>query len=87
MTASKAPPPGGPLKDDVAGGRGPAARRQAGHPPKFYTKAQVAGMLGVSPRSVQRWIACGDLAAHRFGGTVRIAETDLRVFVASHRSD
>jgi excisionase family DNA binding protein len=87
VTAREARPHGGPLKDDVGGGRGAAPCRQAGQPLKFYTKAEVAGMLGVSPRSVQRWIVCGDLAVHRFRGAVRIAETDLRVFVASHRQD
>ena len=45
---------------------------------RFYTVAQVADLLGVSSRSVRRWIAESDLRAHRFGRQVRISETDLR---------
>jgi excisionase family DNA binding protein len=51
----------------------------------FYTVAAVADLLVVSPRSVRRWIAEGDLRAHRFGRGVRISETDLRAFVEEGR--
>ena len=53
---------------------------------RFYTVAQVADMLGVSPRSVRRWTAESDLRAHRFGRQVRISETDLRAFVEAGRT-
>jgi excisionase family DNA binding protein len=53
---------------------------------RFYTVAQVAELLGVSIRSVRRWIAQGDLRAYRFGRQVRISETDLRLFVDEGRS-
>jgi excisionase family DNA binding protein len=53
---------------------------------RFYTVAQVAEMLGVSIRSVRRWIAQGDLRAHRFGRQVRISEVDLRTFVEGGRT-
>ena len=36
-------------------------------------------------RTILRWIAAGELVAHRFGASVRIAEADLRAFVALHR--
>jgi excisionase family DNA binding protein len=62
-----------------------AARRQAGQPLRFYTKAEVADMLGVSLRSVQRWIDSRGLVAHRLGAAVRISEPDLRAFLALHR--
>jgi excisionase family DNA binding protein len=59
-------------------------RRYRDNQIKFFTIAEVAERLRVSTRTVRRWIA-GDLVAHRFGGVVRIAETDLRAFLALHR--
>jgi len=53
---------------------------------RFYSVEQVADFLEVSMRSVRRWIADGDLPAHRFGRAVRIAETDLKAFVAEGRT-
>ena len=52
---------------------------------KFYTVDQIADALGVSTRSVRRWIKQEKLVAHHFGGAVRIAETDLNAFIAQHR--
>jgi len=54
-------------------------------PTKFYTVDQVAGALGVSTRSVRRWIKQRKLIAHHFGAAVRIAEADLKAFIAVHR--
>jgi hypothetical protein len=34
---------------------------------------------------VRRWIDAGDLVVHRVGAIVRIAEPDLRAFLALHR--
>jgi excisionase family DNA binding protein len=46
---------------------------------RYLTKAQVAELLGVSKRTVQRWIASGRLRAVRLGrNTVRIAEDTLK---------
>jgi excisionase family DNA binding protein len=45
-------------------------------------------MLRVATRTVRRWITAGELVAHRLGSngnTVRIAEPDLRAFLAIHR--
>jgi excisionase family DNA binding protein len=53
---------------------------------KFFTINEVAELLVVSPRTVRRWIKGGDLVAHRFGTAVRIAESDLKAFIA-HRRD
>ena len=53
---------------------------------RFYTVAQVADLLAVSTRSVRRWIARGELLAHKFGHQIRIAELDLRAFVEWRRS-
>jgi excisionase family DNA binding protein len=54
--------------------------------PKFFTIAQVAELLEVSTRTVRRWIDTGVLVTHRFGGVVRVAEHDLRAFLAQHRA-
>jgi excisionase family DNA binding protein len=54
--------------------------------PKFFTVKQVAEALGISPRTVWRWIKNRELAVHRFRGSVRVAETDLNAFLAAHRS-
>jgi excisionase family DNA binding protein len=51
----------------------------------FFTIADVAERLNVSGRTVRRWIEAGDLVVHRVGGIVRIAEGDLRAFLALHR--
>jgi excisionase family DNA binding protein len=53
--------------------------------PKYHTIKAVAEVLDVSPRTVRRWIANGDLIVHRIHGVVRIAEGDLRAFLALHR--
>ena len=54
---------------------------------RFYTVAQVAELLAVSTRSVRRWIAAGELLAHKFGRRVRIAEVDLHGFLHQHRGE
>jgi len=54
-------------------------------PTKFYTVEQVAGVLGVCTRSVRRWIKQKKLIAHHFGAAVRIAEVDLKAFIAENR--
>jgi len=51
----------------------------------FLTIAEVAESLNVSTRTVRRWIDAGDLVVHRVGAIVRIAEPDLRAFLALHR--
>jgi excisionase family DNA binding protein len=65
----------------------PPRRRQQGEAIKFFTIAEVAEHLGVCSRTVRRWIAAGDLVVHRVGGVIRIAEGDLRAFLAAHRGD
>jgi excisionase family DNA binding protein len=52
---------------------------------EFFTIAEVAERLRVSTRTVRRWIESGDLIAHRPGGIVRVAENDLRTFLAMNR--
>jgi len=61
--------------------------RQATQPGevRFYTIAEVAKLLAVSSRTVRRAIDRKELVAHHFGKAVRIAESDLRTFVAGRR--
>jgi acetyl-CoA/propionyl-CoA carboxylase biotin carboxyl carrier protein len=44
------------------------------------TPRQVAEVLGVTPRTVQRWIASGRLAATRVGGRERVSRSSLAAF-------
>ena len=60
-------------------------RRHQRDPMNFYTIAEVAELLAVTTRTIRRWIKAGDLVAHRMGGVVRIADDDLRAFLALHR--
>jgi excisionase family DNA binding protein len=60
-------------------------RRHRNNEIKFFTIPEVAECLNVSTRTVRRWIERGELVAHHFGATLRIAETDLRAFLAQHR--
>ncbi len=52
---------------------------------KFYSVPQVAELLGVSERSVWRWLDQRELIAHRFGRSVCISEEHLRAFLAKNR--
>lgn len=54
-------------------------------PIQFFTVAEVADTVEVSVRTVRRWIKSGELVAHHFGTAVRIAESDLKAFLAQHR--
>jgi excisionase family DNA binding protein len=60
-------------------------RRHRDNQIKFFTIAEVAERLHVATRTVRRWIKADDLVVHRVGGVVRIAESDLRAFLALHR--
>ncbi len=54
-------------------------------PTKFFTMEQIADCLGVSPRTVRRWIDDELLVAHRIKGVVRISEADFAAFLAARR--
>jgi len=54
---------------------------------KFYTIEQVAEILELSARSVRRLIDDHKLPIHRFGHAVRVADADLRAFIAVQRVD
>ncbi len=63
----------------------PDRRRSANSLPRYHAIKTVTDALDVSTRTVRRWIATGDLTVHRVNGVVRIAEADLRAFLALHR--
>ena len=52
---------------------------------KYYRIEAVAEALDVSPRTVRRWIANGNLIAHRVDRVVRVGDMNLRTFLAPHR--
>jgi excisionase family DNA binding protein len=71
---------------DGATPRKPADRGQTGcRAMRFFTVNEVAEIVGVSVRTVRRWITSRDLVAHHIGAVVRIAENDLKAFLAQHR--
>jgi len=72
-------------KPKFSASRRTPARGDGREPMQFFTVAQVAEFFEVSTRSVRRWIKSRKLVAHYFGAAVRIAETDLRAFMAVHR--
>jgi excisionase family DNA binding protein len=53
---------------------------------RFMSVEETAEQLAVSTKTIRRWIARGQLHYHRFGRQIRIAEEDLRAFVAIARS-
>ena len=53
--------------------------------PEFHPVENVADKLDVSPRHVRRLIDRGLIPVHRFGRAVRIADDDLRRYLASTR--
>jgi excisionase family DNA binding protein len=84
MTSRAQSPSDGDMEAAAFGHVG-GRRRSGSGLPKYHTIKAVAEALDVSPRTVRRWIANGDLIVHRVDGVVRIAESDLRAFLALHR--
>jgi len=52
---------------------------------KFYSINEIAELLDLSSRTVRRAIERKELIAHKLGRAVRIAEGDLKAFIARHR--
>ena len=51
----------------------------------FLSPRQIADRLGVSRRTVDRYIARGELRASRFGKLVRVAESEVLTFIRRHQ--
>ena len=82
---SRTQTPGDSDTEAAAFGHARGRRHRGSGLPKYFTIKAVAEALDCSPRTVRRWIAKGDLVVHRIDGVVRIAEGDLRAFLALHR--
>ena len=82
---SRTQPPSDSDAEAAALGHVRGRRHRSSGLPKYYAIKAVAESLDVSIRTVRRWIANGDLVVHRVDGVVRIAEGDLRAFLAQHR--
>lgn len=63
----------------------PAALASAPLPQPLLTKAQIADILGLSPRSVDNLISRRHLACIRFGRSVRIHPDDLARLIERRR--
>jgi excisionase family DNA binding protein len=50
--------------------------------PRLLSVKQAADIIGVSTRTVRRWIAAQELPFHRLGRQIRLAEHDLAAFLA-----
>ena len=56
------------------------------NPTRLLTLNEAATLLAVSPKTLQRLVARGDLAVIRVGSSLRFSTSDLEAFVARHRS-
>jgi excisionase family DNA binding protein len=52
---------------------------------RFLTLKDVATSLGVSIKSLRRWIDAGELRVHRLGRQLRVSEEDLNSFLGQRR--
>ncbi len=52
---------------------------------RFYSLEEVAERLGISERTVRRWIKAGDLPAYQPGREYRIRSTDLEEFLEQRK--
>lgn len=54
--------------------------------PRLYSVTEISEALGVSTKTVRRWIDAGELAVHHLGRAVRISGEDLDDFLSARRS-
>jgi len=47
---------------------------------KFYTKKEAAAVLGVNPKTIERWLLSGKLKGAKLGKAWRISEDDIHTF-------
>jgi excisionase family DNA binding protein len=52
---------------------------------RWLTVGEVAERLRCSARTVRRRITLGELTAFKFGGSVRVQESDLQAFIKNSR--
>ena len=51
----------------------------------WLSTADAAKALGITPRTLYRFINQGDLAAYRFGRVIRVKREDVEAFIESSR--
>ena len=51
----------------------------------WLSTADAAKALGITPRTLYRFINQGDLAAYRFGRVIRVKRVDVDAFIESSR--
>ena len=55
--------------------------------PEWLSSAEAARLLGVTTRTLYRFIDLGELPAYRFGRVIRLQALDVFAFIDSHRID
>lgn len=53
--------------------------------PRLLSIDEVAQQLGVSTKTIRRWLLAGYLSCHRLGRQIRIAEDELAAFIRNSR--
>ena len=51
----------------------------------WLSTADAAKALGITPRTLYRFIDKGDLAAYRFGRVIRVKRVDVEAFIEASR--
>ena len=57
----------------------------ADEPIRWFSTAEAANRLGITPRTLYRFIDEGQLAAYRFGRVIRLKATDVDTFIETCR--
>ena len=52
---------------------------------RWLSTAEAAKQLGITPRTLYRFIDEGQLAAYRFGRVIRLQESDVAAFIEASR--
>lgn len=54
---------------------------------RMLTIRDVAALLGISTRSVERIIVAKDIRATRIGASVRVSQGELNAYIAAHTTN
>jgi excisionase family DNA binding protein len=54
--------------------------------PRMYSVKEIGPQVGVSSKTIRRWIERGELHVHRLGRRLCISEDDLLAFLSKHRN-
>jgi len=52
---------------------------------RLFSIKGIGPLVGVSSKTIRRWIERGELHFHRLGRQLRISEEDLLAFLSKHR--